>query len=142
MVIRAVIDTNVFVGACLGQGAAAQVLRSCLTGSVRPLIGAALLAEYEDVLSRDALMSQSRLSAVERSELLDIFVARCEWTRVYFNWRPNLRDEADNHLIELAVAGAAPYIVSRNLRDLNRSELSFPRLRCLAPSEFLKVIAP
>lgn len=26
------------------------------------------------------------------------------WTRIYFGWRPNLRDEADNHLVELAVA--------------------------------------
>ncbi len=136
------IDTNVFVGACLGQGAAAQVVRACLVGTVQPLMGAALLAEYEDVLSRDTLMSRSRLSAAEREELLDIFIARCEWTRVYFTWRPNLPDEADNHLIELAVAGAAGFVVTRNLRDLNRAELSFPGLRCLAPAPFLKEIAP
>ena len=64
------------------------------------------------------------------------------WKRVYFTWRPNLPDEADNHLIELAVAGAAAFIVTRNLRDLNRAELSFPGLRCLAPAPFLKEIAP
>jgi len=101
-------------------------------------MGVALLAEYEDVLARDALLAASRLSRGEREELLDIFIARCEWTRVYFAWRTNLADEADNHLIELAVIGAASFVVSRNLRDLARAELKFPGLRCLDPVAFLK----
>lgn len=105
-------------------------------------MGAALLAEYEDVLARDELMDGSRLSRAEREELLDVFVARCEWTRVYFAWRPNLPDEADNHLIELAVAGAAGFIVTRNLRDLVRGELRFPGLRFLDPASLLKEISP
>lgn len=138
----AVIDTNVFVGACLGTGAAAGVVRACLLGTVKPLVGAALLAEYEDVLARDELMADSRLSRAEREDLLDIFIACCAWTRVYFAWRPNLPDEADNHLIELAVAGAAGFVVSRNLRDLARGELKFPGLRCLDPAAFLKEITP
>lgn len=46
-----------------------------------------------------------RLSPVERDELLDIFLANGTWTRIYFVWRPNLPDEADNHLVELAAAG-------------------------------------
>lgn len=101
-------------------------------------MGAALLAEYEDVLGRDALFAGCRLSAPERGELLDIFLATCEWTRVYFGWRPNLPDEADNHLIELAVAGRAGFVVTRNLRDFTRAELAFPGLRCVSPENFLQ----
>ena len=51
-------------------------------------MGTALLAEYEDVLGRPALFDGCRLNGDERSELLDIFLARCEWTRVYFGWHP------------------------------------------------------
>jgi putative PIN family toxin of toxin-antitoxin system len=142
MVTRAVIDTNVFVGACLGRGAAWDVVRACLSGAVQPLMGAALLTEYQDVLSRESLLTRSRLNRDERDELLDIFLARCEWTRVYFVWRSNLPDEADNHLIELAVAGAASFVVTRNLRDFNRAELKFPSLRCVDPAAFLKEITP
>ena len=138
MAIRCVIDTNVFIGACLGTGAAPQVIAACLGGQALPLMGTALLAEYEDLLGRERLFEACRLSAVERSELLDIFLARCEWTRVYFGWRPNLPDEADNHLIELAVAGRASHVVTRNLRDLARAELSFPGLRCVSPQDFLQ----
>lgn len=142
MPVRAVIDTNVFVGACLGQGAAWQVVRACIEGRVRPLLGAALLAEYEDVLGRDALFQRSGLNAEERQELLDIFVAQGEWVRVYFAWRPNLPDEGDNHLVELAVAAGARFVVSRNLRDLEHAQLKFPSLSCVAPQAFLKEIEP
>ncbi len=138
MVARCVIDTNVFIGACLGTGAASRVIAACLRGEAQPLIGSALLAEYEDVLGRQALFARCRLSAPERAELLDIFLAQCEWTRVYFGWRPNLPDEADNHLVELAVAGRASHVVTRNLRDLNRAELVFPGLHCVSPETFLQ----
>lgn len=55
---------------------------------------------------------------------------------MYYIWRPNLPDEADNHLIELAVAGGADLIVTRNLRDIQRGELQFPPLRIISPEAF------
>lgn len=57
---------------------------------------------------------------------------------MYYLWRPNLQDEADNHLVELAVAGAARCVVTRNLRDLRAMELRFPGLRVVAPEDFLQ----
>jgi putative PIN family toxin of toxin-antitoxin system len=136
--MRVVIDTSVFVSACLGRGAANSVVAACIRGDHAPLMGAALLAEYEDVLGRAALFRDCRLSAAQREELLDIFLAGCRWTRVYYGWRPNLRDESDNHLIELAVAGAAPRIVTGNVRDLVRAELLFPGIQVMTPGRFLK----
>ena len=141
MTYRIVVDTNIFLGACLGQGAAHHVVAACLRGHCQPLMGAALFAEYEDVLGRTALFETCRLSLAERDELLDIFLATCDWTRIYFAWRPNLPDEADNHLVELAVAGSARFIVTRNLRDVARMELKFPELRIVGPEDFLKEIS-
>jgi len=136
--MKVVIDTNVFIGACLGQGACRAVIVACLEEKLIPLMGVALFSEYEDVLSRGDLFVRSRLDAAERSELLDIFVATCRWTRIYYGWRPNLRDEGDNHLVELAVAGGAEYIVTRNLRDVARMELLFPGLKAVFPETILK----
>jgi putative PIN family toxin of toxin-antitoxin system len=138
---RIVIDTNIFLGACLGQGAAHHVVAACLRGQYQPLMGAALFAEYEDVMGRAELFESCRLSLAERDELLDIFLATCAWTRIYFAWRPNLPDESDNHLVELAVAGSARFIVTRNLRDVARMELKFPELRVVSPEDFFKEIA-
>lgn len=140
--MRIVVDTNVFVGACIGVGASNLVIRYCLQGRALPLMGNALYSEYEDVLARTTLFNKSRLNAAERNELFDVFASSCEWVRVYFQWRPNLRDEADNHVIELAVAGRASHIVTRNLRDLASGELAFPHLKILTPEQFLKEIQP
>jgi putative PIN family toxin of toxin-antitoxin system len=136
--MRIVVDTNVFVGACLGAGASNLVVASCFQGAFTPIMGNALYAEYEDVLSRDTLFAKSRLNAKERNELFDMFASVCEWIRVYYQWRPNLRDEADNHLMELAVAGNAECIVTRNHRDLASGELAFPQIRILSPEQFFK----
>ncbi len=141
MKIRVVIDTDVFVGACLGTGAASQVIAACLTGKCQPLMGVALMTEYEDVLNRQALFAKCRLSRVERDELLDIFLATCQWSRVYFGWRPNLPDEADNHLIELAVAGSAHFVVTRNLRHVANMELKFPGLQIVNPAIMMKELS-
>ena len=85
-------------------------------------------------VSEYQMLQKSHIGAEQRAELLDIFLAHCQWTRVYYAWRPNLPDEADNHLVELAVAGGAGFIVTRNLRDVARMELRFPQLRVLSPA--------
>ncbi len=140
--MKVILDTNVFLGACLEQGEANRLVMQCLHGTFRPLMGSALLAEYEDVLSRESLFVRSRLNDSEREELLDIFLAHCQWVRVYYTWRPNLRDEGDNHLVELAIAGNARYLVTYNLRDFRQAELVFPQLNVCSPCELLEQIKP
>ena len=134
-----VIDTDVFVSALLGGVAAGAVLAECLRGRFTPLMGAALLAEYESQLGRTQLFAKGRLDAREREELLEIFLSECRWTRIYYAWRPNLRDEGDNHVVELAVAGGARAIVTRNVRDYRiAAQLRFPDLEIVTPRQLLK----
>ena len=136
--MNVVVDTNIFVSALISEGGASrQVIRMCLTGQINPLMGNALFSEYEDVCSRDALFNNDALLRWERDELLDAFLACCAWTPIYFLWRPNLRDEADNHLMELAVAGNAKAIITANKRDFAAPDLVFPGIEICNASEFL-----
>ena len=100
-------------------------------------MGQALYMEYEAVLSRPEMFDRSPASDKERNALWAAIASRCRWVRVYYLWRPNLPDEADNHVIELAVAGGAQAIVTHNRRDFERSELHFPGVRVVTPSELI-----
>jgi putative PIN family toxin of toxin-antitoxin system len=138
---RIVVDTNVFAAALTSStGSNRQVIRACLSRSVVPLMGMALVHEYESVASRPAIAARCPLTVREREQLVDAYLSVCEWVRIAFLWRPNLPDEADNHLIELAVAGGASAVVTNNVRDLRRGELVFPGIRILTPARFLKAL--
>jgi predicted nucleic acid-binding protein len=70
--------------------------------------------------------------------LLEAFLGACRWTRIYYGWRPNVPDESDNHIVELAVAGGAAAIVTKNIRDFAGMELRFAGLRIVTPADFVK----
>ncbi|MBI4519636.1 MAG: PIN domain-containing protein [Gemmatimonadetes bacterium] len=138
MVERIVLDTSVFVAALKRAGGPARaVLRLGLTRCCQPIVGDKLFMELEDVMSRTELFADSPLTGQERDDLLDAWLNVCEWVPVFFLWRPNLPDEGDNHLIELAVAGMAGTIVTENVRDLRGGELRFPGLAAETPAAFM-----
>jgi putative PIN family toxin of toxin-antitoxin system len=134
-----VIDTSVLVSALLGpSGPARELLRQCLTGKYKPLISNALFQEYEELTNRSRILKKCPLSPSELRELLNAYYSICEWVPIYYLWRPNLRDESDNFLIELAVAGNAHCVVTNNIRDLKESELVFADLRVVTPAQLLR----
>ena len=98
----------------------------------------ALFQECEAVSRRPEILTRCPLTPAEITEFLQAYYSLCHWTPIYYLWRPNLKDEGDNFLVELAVAGNAACIVTKNTRDLKRSELQFPELRVLTPEELLR----
>lgn len=139
MVCRIVVDTNVLVSAILSpSGAARAVLRRCLNGEAQPVMGNALFSEYEDVLSRQEVFVNAPIGPDDRAALVDAVLAACLWINIAFLWRPNLPDESDNHLIELAVAGNAEWIITNNTKDIVAGDLIFDGFRVVTPGEWLK----
>jgi putative PIN family toxin of toxin-antitoxin system len=139
MATKIVVDTSVFVSALIGpSGPSREVIRQCLQGDFSPLMGMALFCEYEDVIGREPIVLQCPISAVEILALTQSFMSVCTWIDIFYLWRPNLRDEADNHLIELAIAGNADALVTNNLKDFRNAELLFPHLRVLSPTELIR----
>jgi len=76
-----VIDTNVFWSLPSFAAVALRVVRACLSSQYQPLLGPALLAEYEDVLGRGDLFVTGVPTVAERQEVFDGFLNRCRWWR-------------------------------------------------------------
>lgn len=113
---KIVIDTSVFIGSLISpEGTSRELIRSCLKGTYQPLMGNSLLCKYESVIYRDIIQQKCPLSIEEIEILLNALLSVSQWVSIYYLWRPNLKDEGDNHLIELAIAGGANIIATYNI---------------------------
>jgi putative PIN family toxin of toxin-antitoxin system len=138
MVVKIVVDTSVFVSALIGpKGPSRELIRQCLQGRYQPLMSNALFCEYEQLINRFEILQSCPLSKEEIETLLASFISVAMWIYIYYSWRPNLRDEADNYLIELAVAGNAKIIATNNIKDFKTAELIFPELLIKKPEEII-----
>lgn len=60
---KIVVDTSVFISALIGsRGPAREVIRRCLQGDYRALMGNALFTEYESVIEREEIKAKCPLS--------------------------------------------------------------------------------
>ena len=134
-----VIDTSILISALIGaEGPSREILRQCLKGELKPLISNALFSEYEDVSNRDRIIKICPISDEERRKLLNAFYNICQWVSIHYLWRPNIKDEGDNFLIELAVAGNADYLITNNIGDFKNTQLNFPSIQIITPERFLR----
>ncbi len=134
-----VVDTSILISALIGhRGPNREIIRCCLNGVYKPLISNALFLEYEDVIARPRVQQKCPITGDEIRTLLNAFYSICDWTPIYYLWRPNLLDEDDNFLIELALAGNATHIITNNVNDLNNAELQFPELIVVKPEQLLR----
>ncbi len=101
-------------------------------------MGTALFSEYEAVMEREEILVRCSLEQSDINSLLAAFMSVAGWTKIYYSWRPNLRDEDDNHLIELAVAGNAKVVAINNIKDFRYPELTFSDISILKPEQIIR----
>ena len=71
-------------------------------------------------------------------DIIDYICSVANRRRIFFLWRPYLRDPKDDMVLELAVEARCDYIVSYNKRHFAGIEKF--GLRVLPPQEFLREI--
>jgi putative PIN family toxin of toxin-antitoxin system len=118
-----VVDTNVVIaGLRARRGASFQIVSAMLQGRIGFLISVPLLLEYEEVMKRTDPDLLPHFSAIEKDVFLNGFAAFGKQPRIFYLWRPFLRDSDDDMLVELAVAGSATHIVTSNATDFDGVE--------------------
>jgi hypothetical protein len=88
---------------------------------------------------RPGVFDDCPVTADDRLALFEGLLSTCRWCEVFFLWRPNLPDEGDNHVVELAVPAGAGTVVTHTVVDL-RGELPFPGVEVLRPKDLLKLM--
>ncbi len=116
--MRLVLDTNVVVAAMRSPtGASAGLLRAARRGNPVLLANVALALEYEATCSLAEHRLAAGLDLARCMVFVDAVLAMTEPVESYFLWRPQLRDPADELVLEAAVNGRADAIVTFNRKD-------------------------
>jgi len=136
--MNVVIDTNIWISALISKdGVSREVIRWALLDKIAPQISTTLFLEYEDVMKREKIQALCSLTIQEQEELFQAFLSTCKWNEIFYLWRPNLTDEGDDFLIELAVASNSLVIITDNVKDIEVGELKF-NIEVLTPKQFIE----
>ncbi len=133
------LDTNVLVAAFRSRmGASHAIVRRALQGNLPLVVHQKLIYEYRDVLGRPEILAGTGISLQAAEIVLAHLVAGASEVDVRYLWRPNLPDESDNFVLEIAVAAWPCTIVTHNLADFSRAELHFPQVAMCTPGQLMQ----
>lgn len=129
-----ILDTNVLLTALKSSRGTSYRLLSLLEANHFTVhISTPLVAEYESVLKRGHLT----LTEQQIDDVIDFLCARATHHKIFYLWRPILKDPDDDFLLELAVKANA-MIITWNLTDFKRAKPL--GIAVMTPREFLKLL--
>ncbi len=135
--IGAVIDTNVFISSLKSnRGASFKLLFEVSRKRYVQNISPTLIFEYESIAKRRS--TKLVLTDYEIDSILDMI---CRWSnkcRIFYLWRPFLKDPKDDFVLELAIESQSEFIITYNVKDFKGVDKF--GIRIVTPKEFLKII--
>ena len=138
--MRCVLDTNVVVsGLRSSAGASALLLDHALRRRFTLLLSVALALEYESACSDPAQRIVSGLTEIEVGTVVNALCRVSEPVAARYLWRPQLRDPADEMVLEAAINGEADALITFNRKDFGDvpQRFGFPML---SPQQALRRI--
>ncbi len=137
-ILRVVFDTNVLAAALRSKsGASFQLISLLFANKFKIAISLPLYMEYLDVLLRPTV-KPAGVSDADILDFVDEILQQAQTQNIYFLWRPWLKDEKDDMILELAIASQAGYIVTFNLKDFRNIELF--GIETITPKNFLNLV--
>jgi putative PIN family toxin of toxin-antitoxin system len=127
-----IMDTCVLVSALKSnKGASHLFLKYFMQDKIELALSLPVFREYWEVTEREHLKidSEARIGVLKSLTKFSIP------TEIHFKWRPFLVDEADNMILELAVAANAN-IVTHNIKDFVGVENKF-NIKVYRPQEVI-----
>lgn len=132
--LNVVIDTNVIIAALKSKrGSAYKLLITLVEDLYLPNISVPLFVEYESVAKRQGMLEG--LGDEDIEAILDYVLSKSSIRKIFYLWRPFLKDPKDDLVLEVAVASQSNYIITFNKKDFKGIE-KFD-VTALTPKEFL-----
>ncbi len=132
--VNIVIDTNVLVAALRSsRGASYKLLLSLPQGYYKPCVSVPLFVEYEAVIKRKEVLNG--LNAEDIDSILNYLLSQSSIRKIFYLWRPVLKDPKDDLVLEVAVESQSQYIVTFNKKDFQGID-KFD-IKAVTPREFL-----
>ena len=133
---KIIIDSNVILSGLKSKnGYSFKLLKQIPNNKFKVAISVPLILEYESLL-----MSNIKTLGLNKKDINDFINYICkisEHTKIYYLWRPFLKDPYDDHLLEVAVASSSNYIITFNIKDfINIEQFG---IKALKPKDFIKI---
>lgn len=136
--MKLVLDTDVLVAGLRSRtGASRRLLILWHQRQFDVIASVAMMLEYEAVLTRPENLQAFGLTVAEIERFLDSMSLLVIPVTPFFLWRPQLRDPADEHVLEAAVNGSADAIVTFNVRHFQSAAARFG-IAALRPGDALQ----
>lgn len=136
-IFKIVIDTNVLISALRSRKGASFKLFSLLdSGKFVLNISVPLLLEYESIAMRE--LDSLNLNEEDINDFLDYICTIGNKCKIFYLWRPYLKDVKDDFILELAFNSESDFIITYNKKDFKKIEKF--GINVLNPKEFLEII--
>ncbi len=132
---KIVIDSNVILSGLQSQkGYSYKLLKLIPKKKFTVVISVPLILEYESVLMKK--LKILHLTKNDINDFLDYLCSISEHTKIFYLWRPVLKDPYDDHILELAVSSNSHYIITFNLKDFIETEKF--GIKAITPDNFIQ----
>lgn len=136
--MKIVLDTDVIIaGMRSPSGASAEIIRRARRGELTLMASVSLFMEYEAKCTLPIHYQAAGLSAQEAEIFINTLASIISPVKTHYLWRPQLRDPADEMVLEAAVNGGAKALISFNQKHFGLTPQRFG-IQLLLPSEFLR----
>ncbi|MBT9588170.1 PIN domain-containing protein [bacterium] len=140
--IRATLDTPVLVAGLGSRGASYRILQALIAGRFEAAVSVALFLEYEDVLTRPAILKE-RIPDLTADDVLDAldYLAGLFYLAqpIYYQPKPALPDPGDEKVLECVVRSQSQCLVTMNHKHFREAAPLFG-FQLVTPGDFLNLL--
>ena len=131
-----IIDTNVLLsGLKSRKGQSYRLLEKLLNNEIKIAISVPLVLEYESILKKK--LDRNIFSGEDIDTMINYICKIGKHVKIYYLWRPFLKDPYDDHIVEVALTAKCKYIITYNKKDF--VEVEQLGIKAMTPYEYMEI---